>query len=338
MNTPKKILLLYKNQTLSKVFEENLRQEGYSIEVFFKENFENNQLNLLQKTINIFYRLILKDNSYPLKANEINFRKFCKKSLRKIQGKKFDFCLAIRGDLLPEFVLKSAQKKCNKLIGFQLDGISVSKRILHFRKYFDELFVFDPDDEKKYKEYKLTFLPNCYFGETNFENQETLDFLYIGQFLEERQAKLFSLHHFLKKNNISYTSHTSLYSIRPFIPDHKNILNHNNSTSYLENIEWVKKSKIIIDFKREEHHGLSLRFFEAMQFGKKIITNNPSVRNYDFYHPDNIYITDFKNFEGLKAFIERPHKKIDPKITEKYSFKNWIKTILNEQKKHSDDS
>lgn len=329
MKTKPKILLIYKNQTLSQVFERALLEEGYPVELFFKKPLEK-QLSWLQRMLNIYYRVVLKDTSYLEKAREINFRKACREALRAIKG-NYDYGLAIRGDLIPEFVLKAVKKKCNKIVGFQLDGIAVSKRILDYRKYFDRIFVFDPEDVEKYPDYDLKFLPNCYFGPPEFNLPVTNDFLYIGQYLQDRNSKLAAMHTYLEKKSITYTSHTSLYRSRSYASLHPKVINHSNSTSYEENLEWVKKSKIIIDFKREEHNGLSLRFFEALQFGKKIITNNPHVLDYDFYHPYNIMVCDFENFKGLEEFLEVPVHSLNNRIIEKYNFKQWMRTLLSHQ-------
>lgn len=329
MKTSKKILFIYKNQTLSKVFEENLYKEGYDLEILFKEQFKQFRLTFLQKIINIICRVFFKVNNYPIKADEENFKKFCKKSLKNLPQKKFDYCLVIRGDLIPEFVIKHARSISNKMVDFQLDGLSVSSKILDYQKYFDDIFVFDPEDVKRHPSYNLVFLPNCYFGETDFTKPSEIDLLYIGQFIEKRHQQLSSIHNYLEAQQMHYSSHTSLYQGRDFIPLHHKILHHKFSTTYQENIDFVKKSKTLIDFKRDEHDGLSLRFFEAMQYGKKIITDNFSVKNYDFYHPNNIFVTNYVNLEGLVDFLQSPYQSLPSELVEKYSFKNWINTILN---------
>ena len=329
MKTSKKILFIYKNQTLSKVFEENLYKEGYDLEILFKEQFKQFRLTFLQKIINIICRVFFKVNNYPIKADEENFKNFCKKSLKNLPQKKFDYCLFIRGDLIPEFVIKHARSISNKMVDFQLDGLSVSSKILDYQKYFDDIFVFDPDDVKKYPEAALHFLPNCYFGEPDFSIPSEIDLLYIGQFIEKRHQQLSSIHNYLESQQMHYSSYTSLYQGRDFIPLHHKILHHKISTTYQENIDFVKKSKTLIDFKRDEHDGLSLRFFEAMQYGKKIITDNFSVKNYDFYHPNNIFVTNYVNLEGLVDFLQSPYQSLPSELVEKYSFKNWINTILN---------
>ena len=251
------------------MFEENLYKEGYDLEILFKEQFKQFRLTFLQKIINIICRVFFKVNNYPIKADEENFKNFCKKSLKNLPQKKFDYCLIIRGDLIPEFVIKHARSISNKMVDFQLDGLSVSSKILDYQKYFDRIFVFDPEDVKKYPEAALHFLPNCYFGEPDFSIPSEIDLLYIGQYLDERNVQLKNLHQYLEEHQLSYTSHTSLYRGRCFEPLHPKVLQHKTSTSYEGNLDFVKKSKIIIDFKRKEHNGLSLRFFEAMQYGKK---------------------------------------------------------------------
>ena len=215
------------------------------------------------------------------------------------------------------------------MVDYQLDGLSVSSKILDYHKYFDRIFVFDPEDVKRYPSYNLVFLPNCYFGETDFTQPSEIDLLYIGQFIEKRHQQLFSIHNYLESQQMHYSSYTSLYQGRDFIPLHHKILHHKISTTYQENIDFVKKSKTLIDFKRDEHDGLSLRFFEAMQYGKKIITDNFSVKNYDFYHPNNIFVTNYVNLEGLVDFLQSPYQSLPSELVEKYSFKNWINTILN---------
>ena len=327
----KKILFIYKNKTLAKKFVEHLKKNNYEVYEFFNEVIPLYNISKLQKLENIFHRFFRKDIQYIHKIYTKNFNNHSQKKLRELKKckTKFDYCLVIRGDLVPEFVINHARSISKKMVDFQLDGLSVSSKILDYQRYFDRIFVFDPDDVKKYPEAALHFLPNCYFGEPDFSIPSEIDLLYIGQYLDERNVQLKNLHQYLEEHQLSYTSHTSLYRGRDFIPLHHKILHHKISTTYQENIDFVKKSKTLIDFKRDEHDGLSLRIFEAMQYGKKIITDNFSVKNYDFYHPNNIFVTNYVNLEGLVDFLQSPYQSLPSELVEKYSFKNWINTILN---------
>ena len=85
----------------------------------------------------------------------------------------------------------------------------------------------------------------------------------------------------------------------------------------------------MVDFKTPIHNGLSFRAFEALGYQKKLITTNENIKKYDFYHPDNVFVWDGKDKNGLEEFIQRPYFKIDCAIREKYGFKNWIHYVLN---------
>lgn len=326
-----KILFIYKNKTLAKIFVEHLKKNNYEVYEFFTEDIPLYEIFKIQKLENIFHRFFRKDQQYIHRIYNKNFNNHCKKKLQELKkyDTQFDYCLVIRGDLIPEFVIKHARSISNKMVDYQLDGLSVSSKILDYHKYFDRIFVFDPEDVKRHPSFNLVFLPNCYFGETDFTQPSEIDLLYIGQFIEKRHQQLSSIHNYLESQHMHYSSYTSLYQGRDFIPLHHKILHHKISTTYQENIDFVKKSKTLIDFKRDEHDGLSLRFFEAMQYGKKIITDNFSVKNYDFYHPNNIFVTNYVNLEGLVDFLQSPYQSLPSELVEKYSFKNWINTILN---------
>ena len=97
---------------------------------------------------------------------------------------------------------------------------------------------------------------------------------------------------------------------------------------YDENIKQLQKSKCLIDIRFDYHQGLSFRFFEALYYKKKLITNNESVKKYDFYNDNNIFITDFENLDGIEEFLNKPYVEIDQKIVEKYGFSNWSRYIF----------
>jgi hypothetical protein len=64
-----------------------------------------------------------------------------------------------------------------------------------------------------------------------------------------------------------------------------------------------------------------------MKYNVKVITTNSSVVNYDFYHPNNIFVFN-DNYLDLKEFIELPYKILPVEITNKYKFINWFNSNL----------
>ncbi len=93
--------------------------------------------------------------------------------------------------------------------------------------------------------------------------------------------------------------------------------------SYLDFLRLEMQGKAILDWTVSENAGLSLRVMEALFFGKKLVTNNRHIREYDFYHPDNIFVIGTDELGGMKEFLERPLKKTDEMLADKYAFPNW---------------
>lgn len=320
------ILFIYKNTNLAKQFAKHFRLNSYSLYEFYDEEIPYYEFSGLQRLENIYYRVIKKNTQHIHNINNRNFINFTNKKLNSLKNKnlKFDYCFVIRGDLIPESVLQYARSVTTKMIDYQLDGLSVSEKILEFDNLFDQIYVFDDQDVVNYPKYNLKAITNCFFEEDNHEKIDW-DIYYTGAGLDERVKKIKQLINQLKatdfKLNINLLRGKDL-----ILADNVKFIKH--GISYEENILLTKKSNVLLDFKREEHDGLSLRFFEALNFNKKIITDNKAVVKYDFYNPRNIYITDFVNFNGLIEFLEIPYQEIDDLVKQKYNFKNWIQQIL----------
>ena len=74
--------------------------------------------------------------------------------------------------------------------------------------------------------------------------------------------------------------------------------------------------------------GLTIRVLEALGAKKKLITTNKDIVNYDFYHPENIYVYDGKvDLENI--FFTSEYFEIDYEIYKKYSLESWLKEILS---------
>ena len=66
---------------------------------------------------------------------------------------------------------------------------------------------------------------------------------------------------------------------------------------------------------------------EALFFEKKLITNNASVRDYDFYDKNNIFIYGVD--DDLNSFMSLSYKKIDDSIKYKYTLDGFVEKIIN---------
>lgn len=94
--------------------------------------------------------------------------------------------------------------------------------------------------------------------------------------------------------------------------------------SYTQIIKLILKSNSILDIVQNKYDGLSLRAMESLFFNKKLITNNVTIKYYDFYNKKNIFILNEDNIEELPNFLKSSYEKIDKKIVDSYDFSKWI--------------
>lgn len=192
------------------------------------------------------------------------------------------------------------------------------------RKYC-ELWSFDVNDCKKYDmKYNSTYYFNCLNA---IENDVIYDMFFIGRdkgryetircLESEIQSMGYSTNFMIIKNATS----PSFGMFSKFLP-------------YKDVIDFVKKSKCIVEFNQEGQMGLSLRVMEAIFYDKKIITNNHSIKNEVFYDENRIFIINDYNHKDIKKFINLDYCKIDDSIKEYYDFKNWISRFVKEVEKY----
>lgn len=330
--TGKRILVFDKTLSLNQAFTNSLKSLGFEVISFNKESYPKFSKNWKHRLLNVFNRLFLKNKNYLVdqeKKHLENRMILRMKELRKNNQNHYDYGLFFRADLYPEQVVKSAREICNLMVSDQYDGLSVSQKIFSYLPYFDRVFVFDPDDYRNHKNHGFLPITNCWFLDEIKEEKTEFDFYYVGVNTQNREQKVKKLQKFSNTNNLKIKALLTINSYQKESNLDGVYFSH-TGIDHWQNIENLQKSRVIVDFKLDYHNGLSFRFFEAMKYEKKLITNNSAVKDYDFYHPDNIFVSDFDNFDGLKIFLEKPYYKIDEKIKNKYGFENWIHYVLNE--------
>lgn len=289
----------------------------YSDEKFRYKNWRE-QLN------NVYRKTVLGDKKYK----EILRKAFIENTLFEKAKRlpEYETILVMTTDFFSEEFLSIIRTKTKKLIGNHWDGLNRTPNVYSKLKFFDKFFVFDKNDVDEKK--NIFFLTNFFFDFDENKTQSTIsnDVFYIGTYVEERFEALKNISNVFNEQKISQ-------KILLFSWDKKEaegeITFTNHFLTYDENMEQVKKSKALLDLKLKEHNGLSFRFFEALKYNKKLITDNPDVKNYDFYRKENIFIIGEDSETELKGFVENPYLEIPSEIKNKYRFENWFTTLTS---------
>ena len=94
---------------------------------------------------------------------------------------------------------------------------------------------------------------------------------------------------------------------------------------YKQNLGYVKRSKAIAEILQGGSRGYTLRAGEAITYGKKLITDNFSVKEEPFYSPENILV--YENEEDVKREFFDGKAKWEKKFAENLSPKKLLSFI-----------
>ncbi|WP_324756994.1 hypothetical protein AB3466_20460 [Sphingobacterium thalpophilum] len=212
-----------------------------------------------------------------------------------------------------------------------LDRFPVEDRL----ELFDKIYSFEDKDVQKYGFEKITNYN--YLSEEPIECELVEnDLFYITSYdkrriklLRKLAARLCELQ--IKSRIIVVGKQVWKEKLRNFIlrpPGHQIIEFKDKPLDGTIVLEEYKKSRAIIDLMREGQEGLSFRVFEAMALEKKIITDNPTIRTYDFYVPDNVLVLDHDVSNIELNFFNIPYSRLSDYIYRGYSLDSWISKIF----------
>ena len=265
---------------------------------------------------NFFSKLLLNRNIKDIYYDKVMVKRFA------ILKDNYDLIFVIRPDLLTDHHLTTLRAKTSNFIGYYWDTIDFyprKKKILH---YFHKIYSFDIQDCKKYNFDRLT---NFYYYEPAPGPIDKSVFC-ISHIEKKRYPFFNQIGKFLDENNITYRFLTkqSKEKLRsPYIEYLK------ESIPYAEMLKLLNHYEIVLDIAKPNQHGLSFRIFEALGMNKKMITNNRSVMEYDFYNPNNILVIDFDNLVIPKSFFKTPFQPIDESIKQQYHLRSFVRTVVN---------
>ena len=153
---------------------------------------------------------------------------------------------------------------------------------------FDYVFTFDQADAKTYGfSFTDTFYSILPHKGDQMSNAEKKDIYYIGG-NKGRLQNLLALYSVMKDNNIS-----SIYRITDVDESEQrweNEIIYNDFIDYSTTIEELRPCNCILELIAADQFGATLRYYEAICYDKKLLTNNKNVVNLPFYNPDYIHV------------------------------------------------
>lgn len=271
---------------------------------------------------------------------------FLKKNLKKEKRKQYvldsleklghqDQILVLNPDTFDLPTLKKIRESTDVMITYLYDNLDRVPVECEKLNLFDTIFSFDDSDIEKYGFRKLTNYIYLPFTPKEQQNPQ-MDLFYITSYDNRRVALIKRLAKKLMEMRMKFqimiigkkSWKHQLKNILVKIPENVFLVFSLKKVSHEQLPQYYMNSKILLDLMREGQYGLSFRVFEAIALEKKIITDNGSIKNYDFYNPNNILVLneDISNINA--SFFETPYEKVPEDIYNAYTLDHWVTKVF----------
>ncbi|SEF77893.1 hypothetical protein SAMN05421847_0898 [Halpernia humi] len=284
-----------------------------------------------------------KHKDFSAKITNTFSKVFLKKNIKNEKRQNFileqlealghqDQILIINPELIEEKFHLEIKKFTSRYIAYLYDSLArcPAESILHL---FDDIYSFDAQDVAQYGFTKINNYN--YLEKVEIEKNPEFDLVYLASY-DERLKMLYKITDQLEKMGMTYryiivgkkTWKKNLLKLVSFTGKDKSKKYQSRRVNQKNIPQFYTQGKVLLDLVRENQSGLSFRIFEAMALGKKIISDNQSLKNYDFYNPENILILKDDASNLNKAFFETPYEPLPEEIYRKYTLETWVETVF----------
>lgn len=267
-------------------------------------------------------------------------------------NKTYDYLLVVDGMSVHQYLFDELKKRNPNIwmANYLFDSTYSLYEFHHYFKYYDKVFSFDKKDCGKYQ---LDFLP-IYWKQVEMNRTQGFDLFGFGGYSKVRLnlykqigklASTLGLSYYLKVY-VPPIHNMLLYSIKYLLKRLLRKTTHIPPCDYYDaNVSHTPiplaefqsltySSNIIVDTVNFEQDGMTARFMWALGMGKKIITNNVNIKEYDCYTPEQIFVIGKNENEvagdELVKFIQSEYSMPNNiySMILPWRLDNWLKTIL----------
>lgn len=219
--------------------------------------------------------------------------------------------------LIDNNLLTKIKNKAAKLVLLIVDSIHANSQHLKvakpmlFSSLWDLILSYDKND---CAEFGFGFLGQSYYsvlGDVK-KSLKTSDIYYVGREKLNRNENILALQKFLVKNNIKCNFN--------LVDSPRNKNKYNNlsiegltvsfaNLPYEQIVSDIKSANCILEVVQEGQNVQTARYFEAVCYNKKLLTNNHIITKLPFYNPK--YMKCFNSYEDIDLEWIKREEKID---------------------------
>jgi hypothetical protein len=214
--------------------------------------------------------------------------------------------------------------------------LNMPKGSVHKIPLFDRAFSFDPVDAAA--EPGLVYRPLFYIPDVAAVESAPapIDVLFVGTAHSDRVKVLRRVAQSIPESfafrKVLYVRSQLLHSVQSIVSrdyrlmDHKDFIFSPMPGSEVRAL--VEQSRVVLDIERHVQTGYTMRSIEMLGASKKLITTNASIKDADFYNPNNQHVIDRENPRVDPAFIDKAWVPCDDTVLQRYSLDGWIDDIF----------
>lgn len=276
----------------------------------------------------------VKSNLYQRKIDH-----YYQKISNETGTKNYDFFLLIKGETIPFFFLENfrGRNPNAKMIFYSYDSVKEYPKFHQLYSYFDLNFTFEPKDALKYNlHFRPLFFLNEY-AQHEKSDQRKHDLVFIGsahtdRYLIGQKVRELCDELQLRSYFYYYAPGKTTFILKKIFD--KNLQKFDRKKlsfkklSHQEIADIYRDSFAVLDINKPFQNGLSMRTFEALASGKKLLTTNSDIKNYPFYNSENIHILERNDLKIKADFFQTPFQKINSEILERMSLDSWISCLF----------
>ena len=265
---------------------------------------------------------------------------YYQKIISEIKNKKYHYFLLIKGEAIPSYFIEKVKELNPEItcIYYNFDSLEEYPNLVSHLPYFDKNFTFDRKDAQKYN---LHFRPLFYLDEYQNKKSNNENLKYDISFIGSAHTDRYLIGEKVRKlaENLTFQSYFYYYAMGKISFKLKRIFDKNLQYFNTQKISYQKlnhkqiikiyqQSKAILDINKPFQNGLTIRTFEVLALGKKLITTNTDIVNYPFYNPQNILVINRENIKLPEEFFSSKFKEIDKETLSMISLDSFIECLF----------
>lgn len=186
-----------------------------------------------------------------------------------------------------------------------------------------DLWTIDKDDAKKYNMH--LYEGGEYFPQWKVTKENPIyDVFYIGKD-KNRLQKLRKIESDLH----AHGAKTMFYITWPRGWQKKDDGIHKPFLPYEKVLDYIGKSRAVLHLLDGAQNGLTIRIQESLIHKIKLITDDASIVEYDFYNPNNIFILGKDDMSNLRHFLDTPYEDVQSDFYKHAFFNEKIDEVIN---------